>query len=47
MGPTFIDGCNVDDPCPEGEQMKMNDLNIGHNLISGSIPSEIGDPLPF
>ena len=43
LGPSFSEGCNVDDPCPEGEQMKMNDLNVGHNLISGSIPSEIGE----
>ena len=43
LGPSFAMGCNVDDPCPEGQQMRMNDLNIGHNLISGSIPSELGD----
>jgi len=42
-GPPDTTGCDIDDPCPEGVQMKMNDLNVGHNSFSGAIPAELGN----
>lgn len=42
-GPLASRGCGVDDPCPLGVQMKLTDLALHHNAITGPIPSQIGE----
>ncbi len=43
QGPPASTGCGIDDPCPEGVQMKLNELSLQYNSLSGSIPSELGE----
>jgi len=42
-GPLASSGCGMDDPCPLGVQLKLTDLSIHHNQITGPIPSQIGE----
>ena len=41
-GPLASTGCGLDDPCPLGVQLKLNDLVFKENKIEGPIPSELG-----
>ena len=43
LGPPGSTGCGIDDPCPEGVQMKLTELSLQYNSFSGSIPSELGE----
>ena len=42
QGPLASSGCGLDDPCPLGVQLKLTDLSLNANQITGPIPSELG-----
>ena len=41
QGPLANAGCGLDDPCPLGVQLKLTDLTLHHNMITGPIPSQL------
>ena len=41
QGPLASTGCGLDDPCPLYSQMKLTDLSLDHNQITGPIPSQL------
>jgi len=42
-GPLATTGCGLDDPCPLGAQLKLTELSLHHNQITGPIPSQLGE----
>jgi len=42
-GPPAAAGCGLDDPCPLGTQLKLTELSLHHNQITGPIPSQLGE----
>lgn len=36
-------GCTLDDPCPEGENMKISDLTLSNNQLVGPIPPQLSN----
>jgi len=43
MGPEYATGCGIDDPCPLGVQLKLTELSVPNNALSGAVPSELGN----